>query len=487
MVRAILGVVTLVISASYYSVSLERDVYVIAMAAITAISMILFGPIGDAYRVNYVRQAAKYGSSSAQHSSAMLVFLIGCVSLGVVLLGEIMPHAIASAFVPSDRPEVVEALLPMLRIVLPLLILNQMSLNLTYMMNANGIYYLPEIWGVCAGALGIASVVVFSQHFGIYALVISGYVSSGGLFVIMAIRLKGIVSVAQTFRREHLVNALQYIGIALPFYFSYAVGQLLVIVEKRVCGGFGVGNIAIYDYAQKILSIPQSVLSSAIVTIFAPALASLYAAKDSEKYCKELSGYLRLMLLAVTPLAVFVVVIFPRLIPLVFSHKISNEGAGQLSLTLNIFMIGLCGVTLYVMFSQALLIQGRRVSYMIVSALVQCSIIAANIALADNGQVWMLATTWSIAHVVAGIVMAKMAKIKILDLAGSLGKVAALSVMLFTFIEALDRSLSWGNFEPIAAAGILCIGVLAGTVVLAWLIKLPELKSLEERIIRAKE
>lgn len=397
------ALVSMIISARFFGVGIERDYLVVCLAATTVLPQLLFGPVNEIFRLKHAHLRETEGEELALDRANAVMSIAFWVLLALSVLVLVHPAIVASVFSPTFLGDGHGEFLEMVRWMIPLLFLNQVAAGWTFILNAYKVYFLPEVVGIVSSLVAIVTVVTATRWLGIYSLVVSMYL---GIFLLLATLVPMVrrkAPRALSFWKCDLRLVLPFFAMATPFYMSFTLGQGLVVVEKRLVGAMGVGMISILDYAQKIINIPIAVLVSTIGSILAPTLAGLHARGESGRFRAEFLSYLRLTLLALAPLVVFLVVSGRDLLGLVFGAKITSADLGTMAGTLAWFAAGLVPVATYSLAGQAVTATDRSRVYAIAGALVQTATILLNLWLAPTYGIEVLAKTWSAAHLAAGL------------------------------------------------------------------------------------
>lgn len=397
-IKTALALASMIISARLFGVSLERDYLVICIAAMTVIPQFLFGPINEIFRLKYAHLQVDEGTDSAVRRGTAVMSVSFWILVAVTLAIEIHPQMIVNSFAPAYSGSAHAEIVDMVRIVVPLLVLNQIAAGWTHILNAHKVYFLPEIVGIITSGLGVILVITLSRWIGIYSLVVSMYVSAAALLLAMIPTLYSASPSALAVWKCDPRLILPFLTMAAPFFVGSTLGQILVVIEKRFSGAMGEGMISIYDYAQKINMIPLAVIITSIASVLAPSLATLHAQKNIREFRKEFAGYIRLALVAICLVFIAFTIGAKDMLEIVFSTKLSATERDVMASTLGYFACGLVAATVYSLSGQAITASLRGRLFAVVGGVVQLAVILLNLWLARRQGVQMLALSWALAH-----------------------------------------------------------------------------------------
>ena len=400
-----LNVVSVLITARYFGTSQDRDFFVIAMSVVTVLPMFLYGSLNEIYRTKFVHIMETLGTEKAVDSARSVVFWISAMSMAIILLGECYAEAIAGFFLGDSKSSSFPMLVTLIRITLPIIFLSQLSSFWIQTLNCFNIYFIPEISGLFSSVINISVVVLLFDTLGVFSLVISSYAGAGLLTVILVFIVRKNIPGMISLRIVRFGDIRPYIVTALPFILGYWIGQISIIVEKKLSAGMGVGNVALLDYAQKLLSIPQGVIFSVVTAILSPTLAKHYANWESAHFANELWSFYRFIVIILAP-CVFCMFFLPREIgSILFATKISPSEISVFGIVAMIYGFGMLGVINQIIFSQALIAQSKVPLVSVIALVNQIMILICNLTFAYKWGIAGLAISWSAGHILCGIAL----------------------------------------------------------------------------------
>lgn len=405
--RMSMSMVTLIFSAKYFGVSMERDVWILVTTFLITICSAIWGPINETFRAKFIFIKEQEGEVNAIQKTLSLLSFIVSVTLLISLFILLFLHPITSFIVQNPTEESSHLFVSLLLLMLPTFLINELTNIGISVLNAYEIYYVPEMVGALSSLLNILIIVLLAPLIGIYSLAISQYVA---IIILLSVILWKIYNLhifhwrsLFKFRFSHISG---YLLFALPFFFPYFVGQCNSMAEKWLSGMLGEGNISSLDYARQFTVVLQNVLSSILTTVMVPMLAKAYVqknTKDFERITKEnltvcfaiLGLAIPILFGAASPLCEF---FFLR-------GKVSSEALGLITILTRMYAVAFIGVLLYLVFGCTLLASDKGKRYALWGVLTQIMVLGANIMLLPICNIYIFPISLGVAHLFAAIVM----------------------------------------------------------------------------------
>ena len=82
LIRTAVSIITVSLSAKYFGIGMERDVWLLVLAFITTINLAVWGPINETFRTKFIFLREKAGEVEAFRRTASLR---SCIVLGTML------------------------------------------------------------------------------------------------------------------------------------------------------------------------------------------------------------------------------------------------------------------------------------------------------------------------------------------------------------------------------------------------------------------
>lgn len=282
------SVVGLSLTAKYFGISVDRDMWLIGLNCILVINLAIWGPINETFRAKFVLLRAELGEEQMMAKARALMMAAG--TIGVILVGAVMllRYPIASLLAPAYGELQVRALGTMLLIIAPSLMLDQFNNLCISILNAYHSFFAPEISNGIAALANIVAMVVLAPYIGIYALAVSYYV---GLVLMSVLVIRELVvrkvPIFQRLFEIRFGDAMPFFNYALPFFVPYFFIQMNLLIEKSIGNVLGDGIVSILDYARKFVDIPVNALTSVLLTILVPILSGHFGKRNKDGFMHD--------------------------------------------------------------------------------------------------------------------------------------------------------------------------------------------------------
>lgn len=407
-----MSVVTLIFSAKYFGVSIERDVWILVTTFLVTVCSAVWGPINETFRAKFIFIREQEGEQIALRKTVSLIGFIVAVTVLISICILIFLHLITSVIVQHPTDESSKLFMSLLLIMLPTFLMNELINIGISILNAYEVYYIPEIVGAISSFLNIIIIICLAPVWGIYSLAVSQYIALILLLLVVFYKVKRL----HIFQLSMLLY-IQYKSIkvfllfALPFFLPYFVGQCNFLVEKWLAGLLGEGNISSLDYARQFTVVLQSVLSSILVTVMVPMLAKSYAKNDSSGFNKIISENL---IVCFAILAIVVPLLYGAAQPLCefffLRGKVSPEALQIIVSLTRMYAVAFVGIILYLLFGGTLLASNKGKQYAWCGVLAQLLVLVINFSLINYCNIYIFPISVGVAHLASAIIMSKLLK-----------------------------------------------------------------------------
>ncbi len=402
------SVVGLSLAAKYFGVSLDRDMWLIALNCIVVMNLAVWGPINETFRAKYVILREEQGETQVLAKARSLMVVAMVISL--CLVGSILafPVPIARLIAPAYDAEQVNALVLMLMIVAPSLLFDQFNQLGISILNAHNSFFVPEISNCIAAVFNIVSMVVLTPYIGIYALAVSYYAGMAlmVLFIVYEINKRKI----PLFSRGHKIKFADFKPFflyALPFFIPYFFIQINVLVEKSLGNILGEGVVSMLDYSRRFVDIPINVLTSVLLTMLVPILAGRFAKQDTAGFLTDFKQVYQFGLLIVTALIAFFYSSGVELIELILYHDGEIPSVAILKMgSLSTYYAWSALINFfYIIFGLALLATKKGKIYAFFGVIAQLIMIALNFMFYRTFGAYTFPLSFIVAHTFSAIAL----------------------------------------------------------------------------------
>lgn len=405
-----LSMVTLVFSAKYFGVSLERDIWILVATFITTIGSAVWGPINETFRTKFIFIKEQEGIESASSKTVSLIsYIIGItllISLAILIFKVPLAYYLSSGNTSSSS---IELYCSLLVVILPSMLINQLTQIGISILNAYDIYYIPEVVGAASSIINVLVIISLAPIIGIFSLAVSQYIALLLLLIAILYYLKRLKLFHwRDFQSVKYKDFYAFLLFALPFFIPYIVGQCNAMAEKWLAGLLGEGYISSLDYARQFTTVLQSVISSVLTTVMVPLLAKAYSQNDK----KQADLIVRENLTVCFAILAFALpVLFGAASPLCefffLRGKVSQESLEIIIRLMRLYSFAFIGVLLYMIIGYALLTSNQAKRYAAWGVLVQLVVLVLNISFIKVTGVYTFPVSLGIAHLIGAAIMSR--------------------------------------------------------------------------------
>ena len=445
-IRIAFSVVTLMLMARYFGVSVEMDVWIVTTTVLSTVTMSVWGPLNETFRAKFIflRQQEGEERTLARVRSLLLFVILATLVVSVVmaLVAGYLPRLVA----PSLDGEGSRVFVLLLLMLIPSMLINELVSMGTSILNAYDVFFVPEVMGVVSALINIACIALLAPVMGIQSLVVALYLSTVLLLVIIGYFLKRHKVSLWRFsgRRNGSANAdgrgevLQgmsanadgrgespspmpqvggrrgvswdeikpFIFFSIPFFFPYIVSQFNMLLENNRAGQLGVGVVSVLNYAAQFKTILQAVFTSVLATVMVPSLSARYADRDAAGFSGLVKDNVQLLFFFIALIIPFLVGAALPISQLFYGNsEISAQSIGEIAYLLRFYSLAVISVMLYLIFGLALLSQEKGKTYAILGVVSQVLSMALCVAFYRQMGALIFPVALIVSHLAAGIRM----------------------------------------------------------------------------------
>lgn len=358
--KMFLGVIVLYLAVKFFGTTYERDSWVLSIALYSIIIQALFSPMNDTFRTRFIHLKEEKGEAVAIQSVNSLLSVFWCLFavIGVVLFAgkDLIAQWIAPGFSAGEQ----HFLSVMLLCLLPYFVCQQVANVQIAILNTYESYFYPELISLVASLTNIASIILLSDYFGIYSMVIATLINNAVMVIVLTRLLRRIAPGIRLYGWSGLGKSKTFVVFSLPVYMATFSTQSYQMIEKAICTNYGTGAVSLFDYARQVMNLPWVVFSSIVPIVMTPILSQCFIKGDEEHFSSELRQFTR-MLLFVSIIVSVVMVVNPAQISLIFFAEVNPdfvEVMRWMGVTINFTILGL-------ILGQALIAEDRVAKYVV--------------------------------------------------------------------------------------------------------------------------
>lgn len=436
-----ISILTLSLSAKYFGVSLERDVWLLTLNAILVLDMAIWGPLNETFRARFIFFKEEEGEEAALSKTRSLLLFINLVTIFLVMVIVIFPEPLAKIIAPSFKGEQLASLLFMIRIVAPTFLINQLTQIFISVLNAYNSIYIPEIANFFSGLISLLLIIFLAPVVGILSLVYAYYLSLFLLLILLLFQLsKFKLGLYRKMGKFKWADIKPFLLFALPFFFPYFIGQISLVIEKSIVSSLGVGLVSTMDYARKFTDMPMQVLSSVFTTMLVPVLSLAFVKKNTEGFFFEFKQIYQLGFLIVMVITAMCTSCPNALVAILYQK--GNMGADvlhEISLLTMFYSWAAIAVFLYLILGIALISSKNGKIYAFYGIIAQVIMILVNVFFNKLLGIYIFPLSLFLSHIIAAFFMFSKFPYKRRELAGTTIKYMAILVFIATAMYLFNR------------------------------------------------
>lgn len=294
-----------VLTAKFFGASGELDAFIVALSIPMLLMTLPFlGGVQTFLIPKFIKIKENASEDDAWKFFNSFATMVLSFGLLVTMAGVLSSRFLIAALAPGMEPEYVQFATRLLLVLQGTILIN-LLLNLS-----NGLlyvykhFYLPSLAPFIVGIANLILFFMIKDRIGIWILVV---ITLNNLFVLLlgvSVYWKEIFSHCRfRFRMDYSLAR----SLVIPLLSLSAIGlfnRLNLVIDRYFASGLGTGQIAIYDYASKLVPVIISIL---VVTLLKPMYAYLSEASSKREYGPELKqNFLnswRMTLLIFVPIA----------------------------------------------------------------------------------------------------------------------------------------------------------------------------------------
>jgi len=393
-------------SAKYFGLSLYKDIWVIAIAFVINVNCVFFYPVSDVFRIKYVQMEESESSHSALTKTSSLLFYYFIFMIFICTAYQLWGKFIINHLYFGDAATL-QSYYYFIGLLLYSMFFTQFTSIGIGILNANHIYYVPEITFFCTSLCNLAIIYLATPYIGIYSLYVGEYF---GLFALL-------VCILYFLKKNHLLpifnlssfsfqNAKPFILFGLPFYFPYVAAQASSLVEKSLSSRMGVGIISMLDYSQKFTSALRMVFTSIILTTIIPQLTKSFTKKETDLYNQDFFNYLKFIFFILS-FIVPVLYVSSYEINYIFFKKgeVSLKDIENITSLTKLYAVAFIPICLYCYITPVMVSQMKNKLQAVLAVLLQLLIIGFNYFFCKIFKQSVFALSLGIFHLITVLVM----------------------------------------------------------------------------------
>jgi putative peptidoglycan lipid II flippase len=353
LVSNVLGFIKEILTAKFFGISSEVDIYVVAFSFISIFVLIFSaGPFQGAFIPLFTRHYYQDKNEGWDFFSKVLN-LIGIMNIAII---------IAIIIVLIYRPELLRFIVPgfndaqlinlnaYIKILLILILLSSISVLFISILQVFGNFLLSVSPPILNNIVIILTIILLYKSLGICSLIFG--IALGSIFsflwlVFSVFRYRPVYSI-RVIKLDSQIK--DFVLFAFPMVLLIFIDQINALIQKTIVSVTGSGNISALNYAYKLVGIPVGLFGMGIATVIFPALASLINKRKEHGLLNEkvING-LNFLIYTLVPTTIFFMAFATPIVRLMFERgAFTYEASIRTSYPLKFYSVGILGQALIV-------------------------------------------------------------------------------------------------------------------------------------------
>jgi putative peptidoglycan lipid II flippase len=442
-----LGFLVTVIIASRFGVSTITDAYYIASTIPSVVITVFISSLVSVLVPSFAKWLVSGSDAGRQIFGAYLTVSL-VLAIAITLIIELAAPPLTSLLNNGVPAETLSLSLHLVQVLVLMIPFSVLVGAFSAALNAQQHFVSPALVPAVDALVSIGVILVGYQSLGIFAAalgVILGEVVSALWMAVMVARSG--VRVGLTLRIPGEV--WHDLRLTLPLVVGALAIQLNPMID-RIMAAFlaGGGNVATFDYADRVLMIPASLLYSGFLVVSLSHWSDMVARNQGQTLRASVQSSLIAMVFIVAPLALGLFALRQPVIDLFYAHgAIDAQAAGAIASVTGILSLGLLPNAVGLVFTRLILAYRRPAVLMVIGLLNTGLNAALNLVLMQpfglDGIALSTAITYTIICFVL-ILYCVFARIAVIDrkLIIKLGKVLLAAAALFVAVQIVVRLLA---------------------------------------------
>lgn len=350
----IIALIREILTAKFFGFSIEVDIYLLAFSFISIFTLIFAaGPLQNSFIPLFSDYYYKNKKSAWIFFSKILNLIIILNFIIITTIATILFFKPSFLFIIAPGLEIskIKSLSVFINILLITIPLVSFIMLLTSVLQFFGNFSLPAFSPVLNNMIIIIAILFFHKNLGINSLIFGVIL---GTFLSVILLGLGVLKYKPLYSLQIILldsEIKKFLSLALPMMLIIFIDQINALIQKTILTTTGEGNIAILNYAYKLVSIPVGLFGLGISTVIFPTISSLITKSEYELIKDKFMNGLSFIVYALMPITIFFIFFGLPIVRLTFERgAFTYEGSLKTSVALTIYSLGMIGQALIVYF-----------------------------------------------------------------------------------------------------------------------------------------
>lgn len=319
LVSRILGLGRELFLSFFYGTSRITDAYLVSLTIVTVVFDFIAVGVSTAYIPMVTEINEKKGERETNLFTSNLINIIFIFSILILALGVVFTRQLILVFASGFDETTLEIAENFTRIIL----FGGGIISISYVfegfLQIKNNFIIPALKGIVLNLVIIFSIVLASL--GNYKILAVGFLVGTVIQLIImlpsAYRRHFRYYTVLNFKDENLKNIIL---LSLPLFFSLAVNQINMIVDRSMASNIAVGAISAMSYSNTILSAINGVFVVSIITVIYPTFSALAAKKALIELKALIVRTLNILIITLIPIMFSIIIFSKDLVKLILAR-----------------------------------------------------------------------------------------------------------------------------------------------------------------------
>lgn len=270
-----------------------------------------------------------------------IILFLGLISAIIIILLSIGIPISKSAFSTRMQINDVDLFINLSLSLLPMITLSMLVGITSAILNARKFYTFPALAPGIRAIFILISTVILGKWIGIYAVVVGYLVGEFVTFIcLFYILLK--VGIRPVFKQPEFKSIFQILGSIIPLLLAMIATQFNTVIARYMAGPLGDGALSILDYAERVVLIPTTLISTGVMVVLLTHWSTMVAESKIIELKHSIERSLTTILFISLPMALLLYIFRLPLVKVIFERgEFDNEDTFITAVVMGIIALGI--------------------------------------------------------------------------------------------------------------------------------------------------
>lgn len=337
----LLGFLRETVVAYYFGTTHEADIFFLVFGLFTFITSAVGISLGVSFLPVFIKERSKKGDLYANRLAFRFTTQLFFFFIPILIILLIFSDNIAQMIAPSFSAEAIEKVSDYIRKLSCVGYFTIMSYVFFDILNAYKKYGIRQLTGMLFSVISIIFLLLFSDTWGIKALIYSAVIAYLLQYAIIAfIVFPGKVPLSK-------LNIFSFHGMRetyssiIPVLLGTGVWYFRNAIDRVIATGLDVGSISALNYSGTLFSLINTIVIASIVTVFYTEFSHQYTEKKMEDVSKTLNKGIVSLSMILCPIMVVSIIEAKDIITILFLRgEFKQESVYLTSITFSLYLLG---------------------------------------------------------------------------------------------------------------------------------------------------